>query len=467
MGLNTVNDRVKALHTQLVNDSYDVGDIDDFSYKLTDPNKAKALYDAIAGKYDIGEFDDFYQKVNPSQETQIAPEATPDDVKAGQQMQSAQDDKKWGTYGKTPEQLNVEKAEVESMSGKVDYTKEPVKTVDYTKIPTPAEKWVDLFNTDKKPNEAFEQHKRRVEEPIIPATEAEIEGARAMTSKEQKKILTQGTPGISEIAPGTYINHLQTDLLMRDRYQKDYEDTSVGKAYDIMALDQLKPKVEVRGAPSIGGFDPIEEEEASFTDNVWKALRLSGVSAAGEVLTALNDQSLMISEGLQSVFSGSKDWSEYWDRQMDITRDNQQGVKDRLLSSTEQMPEGFAGMLGGALPFVGMAITSIMLKNPTLAAATTATFAEMGYGGVLNSYDEYKKQTGEVPNEMERRFGGILGAAVMAVAIPKYIARFATPVVKKIIPKAMTAWAASNPQIANITGKAVMEDFMKKKPNGR
>ena len=56
---------IESLYNTLVQDGYDVGDLNTFSTKLQDSNKAKALYDAITTDgYDVGDFDIFYSKLN-------------------------------------------------------------------------------------------------------------------------------------------------------------------------------------------------------------------------------------------------------------------------------------------------------------------------------------------------------------------------------------------------------------------
>ena len=58
-------DNIQALY-DAVSSKYDLGSINEFRGKISDPKNRKALYDAIGNDYDLGTFDDFNRKIAPS-----------------------------------------------------------------------------------------------------------------------------------------------------------------------------------------------------------------------------------------------------------------------------------------------------------------------------------------------------------------------------------------------------------------
>jgi hypothetical protein len=56
-------EKIEALYSGL-SGTFDLGTIDEFKVKILDPNKRKALYDAVSPNYDIGEsLDDFEDRL--------------------------------------------------------------------------------------------------------------------------------------------------------------------------------------------------------------------------------------------------------------------------------------------------------------------------------------------------------------------------------------------------------------------
>ena len=67
----------KVLYEALTKDGYDLGTYEEYSAKLDDPAKVRALYDGIKGKYDVGDFEVFSAKVGPSFQQPLQPTTTP------------------------------------------------------------------------------------------------------------------------------------------------------------------------------------------------------------------------------------------------------------------------------------------------------------------------------------------------------------------------------------------------------
>ncbi|MEG1543266.1 MAG: JAB domain-containing protein, partial [Tannerellaceae bacterium] len=67
-----MDDKRKVLYESLSGDGYDLGDFSSFSEKMNNPEKRKALYDAVGADYDLGDYDTFESKLGYKEATDAA-----------------------------------------------------------------------------------------------------------------------------------------------------------------------------------------------------------------------------------------------------------------------------------------------------------------------------------------------------------------------------------------------------------
>lgn len=208
-------------------------------------------------------------------------------------------------------------------------------------------------------------------------------------------------------------------------------------------------------------------EESNFFTDMWKGARIGSKTALAEVGIAFEDQAAKIGNAIKSI-SDNPGWQAYWDKEIAIGEGHGETFKDirRVSNAEAQMSmKGTPGeFIGGMVPFVGTAAAAILLKNPTLATATTGVFGEMGYGAGISAYDDYKASTGEPINELERTGAGVLYGAAMTLPMTKYIGKLGGKAVEKVIPKVIQQTLASNPEGTAALGKQIIENFLVKQP---
>ena len=114
-------------------------------------------------------------------------------------------------------------------------------------MPTAEKQYVAPVLGGKQPEQA-------PQEKILPDYRA-IDAARTMTPAETNQVLNQGVPGVTRIGD-TNISHLQTDMLMNEKFGGGYKDTSAGRTEEVTPVGEMETGVELVGAP----FNPDEEE---------------------------------------------------------------------------------------------------------------------------------------------------------------------------------------------------------------
>lgn len=116
-----------------------------------------------------------------------------------------------------------------------------------SKLPDSEKQYVAPALGGKQPEQAPQEN-------ILPDYKA-MDAARTMTPAETNQVLNQGVPGVTRIGD-TNISHLQTDMLMNEKFGGGYKDTSAGRTEEITPVGEMEAGVELVGAP----FNPDEEE---------------------------------------------------------------------------------------------------------------------------------------------------------------------------------------------------------------
>ena len=216
--------------------------------------------------------------------------------------------------------------------------------------------------------------------------------------------------------------------------------------------DQLNKKPHAR-------IPEQKEDDGNFFTNTGKNV-VSGVKNMGfEISKAFEDQSLKIAKGMKSL-SNNKSWQRYNDGQIKDIKRRLGKIETFGSSIPEQKGSTAAKVIGGMIPMISMAAATIVSRSPAVASATTGMFSEMMYGSGIDSYDKYKKQTGEKVDEATRTGVGVLysvlGTVPFVGVAEKTFGGVGTQAVKTALD--------SNKKFVASSGKEIFEYFQKESP---
>lgn len=211
-------------------------------------------------------------------------------------------------------------------------------------------------------------------------------------------VLNQGVPGVSKIAD-TSISHLQTDMLMNEKFKTGYQDTSTNNTEQVKAVGDLKPAVELVGAPlitnkqpekspSIGQFikatfDKVNAGGANmgaslsgFTENIYRTIgdmvpMFGYYDWNADQMAKLREffkSDEMASRAKANIYKG-KDFSA-------LTKEGRyvDAAGEIFLTASESIPVSLTAMAG------------------TMAGQPGLSFSLMAAHGYQNKYDELKDE---------------------------------------------------------------------------
>lgn len=156
-------------------------------------------------------------------------------------------------------------------------------------MPTAEKQYVAPVLGGKQPEQAPQEN-------ILPDYKA-MDAARTMTPAETMQTLNQGVPGVTRIGD-TNISHLQTDMLMNEKFGGGYKDTSAGRTEEVTPVGEMETGVELVGAP----FNPDEKEKRTEPEHI-----------GHQIADTWNS----ISAGAGDFFKGTASYAELFSRNME------------------------------------------------------------------------------------------------------------------------------------------------------
>lgn len=132
---------------------------------------------------------------------------------------------------------------------------------------------------------------------------------------------------------------------------------------------------------------------------------------------------------------------------------------------TPKLQGGFDEFVGGLLPQVAAMGVTVLSRNPTVGKAYLASMYTSAFGAGLESYDDYKAESGEPANETERTLVGVGYGAAEYIGEKIGLDYFMPKGYGKVIAKSFDA----NPNAAGEIGKSVLENYARatKQPIGQ